>query len=221
MSSGHDDDGFAPMDDGEHVAPLGPSSRQRAAGARKSGGCLKGCLITLAVLAVIAVISVYACGKVVERSISEDPAEVLRVATEIGTFALPPGYQPEGSLQIPVLGKVAIFTRAIDAGEGAAVIAVGRVDVELDPKELMEVMGQASGQGARDAEVQTRPCQVAGRPGLCLEATSKAQDSDVRVRWKGLLLPVGASTSVAAVFDEEARFDAAQAQAFLDSFAPR
>lgn len=219
MSNQLPDNGFAPIDDSEHAQPLGPTSRR--ARDKKGGGCLKGCLVTLGVLAVLAVISVYACGKVVERSVVEEPAEVERAAQEVAQYVLPPGFSPKGALRLPVLGQIAIFARSEDGGSQQATAAIGRLEVELDEKDLLEAMGQASGQGTRNAEVKSQPCEVAGRRALCFDATTTAEDSELRVRWHAVLVSSGKGAAVAAYFDDEKRIDELEARAFIGSFRPR
>ena len=69
-------------------------------------------------------------------------------------------------------------------------------------------------------KVDSRPCEVAGRQALCLDAETEAADQNVVARWQAVVVPLGSGSVMAAVIDQKQRFDEQLATEFLDSLEP-
>ncbi len=220
MSSKYPDDGFAPIEDVPE--PLGPRRQKRER--KDTGGCLKGCLIAVVVVIILGAISLYACERLVTEAFTDDPQEVEAMAQRIAEYTLPEGFSPQGAVDFPMLGRVAFFARKAEDGPGQAMLALGRLEIELDERELLENMGRATGQETGDMEVHSEPCTVGERQALCLDATTLVdgeQVDAVRLRWRAVVIPLDEGALVGAAVDQQPRFAEAEAEIFLQSLRSR
>jgi len=222
MSDHVDPDGFVPIDPGQQPAAVRP----------RGSPVLKGCLIALAVMVALGVAALVGFGYLVSRSVIDDPAAATQVAQAMAEFTLPPGYVVHGAMRIPAVGKIAFLGPAVD--ENASVsetlghqIMLGRFDIEMSEKQMLDALDEASGQKTDGSKFKSVRCTLGDRPAACLEGEGTAETGEPssgapatseRWRMQAVAVVVGSSDSfVAAVFGDAKQFDPAFAKRFFDS----
>lgn len=227
MSNRVGPDGFVPIE------PAPQPTASRSGEARSSGNpVLKGCLIALVVMVALGVAALVGFGYLVSRSVIDDPAEAEQVAQGMADFTLPPDYVVHGAMRIPAVGQIAFLGPAVD--ENASVsetlghqIMLGRFDIEMTEKQMLDALDEASGQNTDGSKMKSVRCMLGERQAACIdgegtaetgEPSSGAPATSERWRMQAVAVVVGPNDSfVAAVFGDAAHYDPAFAKNFFES----
>ena len=214
------DDGFLPAEADRSSSDRNEQEpKQRA----KRGGCLKGCVVTLAIVFLLFVVSSYACGQLLSSAINEDPDEVMALAQSIATFSVPEGFEPETSIQAPLLGDLAFFARAgsEDTELTEEFLGLGRIHLDMDQKEVFNALKSMRGQSQEDenAEVDIEACSLSEREAFCLDALARDDSQQFSYRWRAAFVPEHKGARIFFFAAEESRFKETEAELFFDSIA--